>query len=61
MKIAKALQLMRASERIGLREMAKEIGISAPTLSRIENGGTCDIRTLTMLMVWLTSADKKAA
>ena len=36
--------------RIGVREFAKEIGISAATLSRVENDKTLDIETFFKLI-----------
>lgn len=40
-------------KRIGVREFAKQIGISAATLSRIENGKTPDIETFFKLCFWI--------
>ena len=37
------------------KEIAKEVGISASSLSRLMNGKTLDGHSLTKLMVWLTS------
>ena len=37
----------------GLRETAKEIGTSSPTLSRIENGNLPDIDTYMKICKWL--------
>lgn len=37
----------------GLRETAKEIGTSSPTLSRIENGNLPDIDTYIKICKWL--------
>jgi len=36
-----------------LREAAKEIGISAATLSRIERGATPDIETFGKIWAWM--------
>lgn len=42
----------------GLREVSKEIGVSAPTLSRIEQGKVPDVETFIKLCEWLeVSAD----
>lgn len=38
---------------IGLREAAIEIGTSAATLSRIENGKSIDIETFAKVVTWL--------
>jgi len=37
----------------GIREVAKEIGISTATLSRIENGNLPDLETFSRLCRWL--------
>lgn len=39
--------------KLGLRAAAKEIGISAPTLSRIEQGNLPDIETYVKICDWL--------
>jgi transcriptional regulator with XRE-family HTH domain len=46
-------EMLTEKRRIGVREFAKRIGISAPTLSRIENGRTPDINTYLKLCQWL--------
>jgi len=38
---------------MGLRECAEKIGISAPTLNRIEAGKTPDIFTLCSILEWM--------
>lgn len=38
---------------IGLREASKEIGVSAATLSRLENNKTIDIETFAKVIKWL--------
>lgn len=53
MRIATALKLMRATDNVGLREQAKEIGISPATLSRIERGEQADTRSVVKLILWL--------
>ena len=49
------LSLMVKSKRgkLGLRSASKEIGISAPTLSRIEQGNLPDIETYLKICEWL--------
>lgn len=37
---------------IDLRQAAKKTGLSAPTISRIENGGIPDINTFAILCYW---------
>jgi transcriptional regulator with XRE-family HTH domain len=39
--------------RIGVREAAKEAGVSSATLSRAENGRACDVNTFFRLVKWL--------
>jgi len=39
--------------RIGVREFAENIGISAATLSRVENGKMPDIETFFKLCFWM--------
>lgn len=56
MRLAEVLREYRWALRIGVRDMAKEIGISSATLSRIENGNNCDAKSLTKIMVWLFSS-----
>jgi transcriptional regulator with XRE-family HTH domain len=49
--LGKVLRNSRAER--GLREIAKEVGVSFSTLSRIENGKEPDIRTLYKVCKWL--------
>lgn len=52
-KLIKALRTKRLIElNIDVREAAKHIGTSAPTLSRIENGKTPDLLTLASVCYW---------
>lgn len=50
------LRAWRESQRMGIREAAKTIGISHATLSRIENGKPTDGATLWRLMCWLNGS-----
>jgi transcriptional regulator with XRE-family HTH domain len=45
--------LRRARSDRGLRETAREIGISPATLSRVEGGKLPDIETFTKLCTWM--------
>jgi DNA-binding Xre family transcriptional regulator len=38
---------------MGIRETAKSIGISAATLSRVENGNVTDLETFRKICAWL--------
>lgn len=53
--LAKMLQMYRASIRpsVGVREMARRIGTSPATLSRLERGLPCDIGTWLKVQDWL--------
>ncbi len=46
-------QMATEKKRIGVRAFAKQIGISAGTLSRIENGNQPDIETFFKLCFWM--------
>ena len=43
----------RFANRRGVRGVAREIGISAATLNRIERGENCDAVSLTKILAWL--------
>lgn len=60
MRIGKAMKFLRAASGIGVREQAKEIGISAATLSRIERGVSVDVATLVKLLTWMVTDDEEA-
>lgn len=47
-----------ARPRIGLRSLAREIGVSASTLSRIENGAEPDPQSMNAIWGWLTRPDQ---
>lgn len=48
-----AVNLKREMETLSLRDLAEKTGISASTLSRIENGEKPDIDTAITLIEWL--------
>ena len=50
MRIGKAIKVWRTIENYSLRKLAKEIKISAATLSRIENGKEADGATLVKII-----------
>lgn len=53
-KLATAVRTKRLIvENIDIRTAAKQIGISAPTLSRIENEKTPDVITLALVCEWI--------
>jgi transcriptional regulator with XRE-family HTH domain len=43
----------RYAERLTVRDAAKILGTSAPTLSRIEHGEGCDGVTLAKILKWI--------
>jgi transcriptional regulator with XRE-family HTH domain len=45
--------------RIGLREFAKQIGISTSTLSRVENGKQPDIETFFKICYWMKKSSNE--
>jgi DNA-binding XRE family transcriptional regulator len=53
MRLGKVLQDYRYANRMGVRELAKDIGLSPATLSRIENHKPCDGATILKLMGYL--------
>lgn len=58
MRLGKLLRLYRLLEGARTtRQLADEIGIGASTISRIENGKPCDMRSLGKLITWLITDD----
>jgi transcriptional regulator with XRE-family HTH domain len=53
MKLGLALSGYRDSRSLTVRALAKQIGVSHATLSRVERGYACDSGTLAKIMVWL--------
>lgn len=51
--LGRMLVIYRASRDIGVRELSREMGFSAATLSRIERGYAMDWATALKLMQWL--------
>lgn len=52
-RLAQMLYLWRTVNRLSLREASDQIGITHPTLMRIEHGHACDIETWMKLQAWL--------
>src|SRR5690242_1634596 len=50
-RLGRLLQVRRGNR--GIREVADEIGISAPTLSRVERGKLPDLHTFEKICAWL--------
>lgn len=59
MRIGKLLLRHRAAEGLGVREFAKELGISASTLSRIENGEEMTGENLARILYWMLGKETK--
>lgn len=57
MKIGEVLRRWRRASDLGIREAAKELGISHGTLSRIERGENMDGETLAKLLRWLLEGE----
>lgn len=57
MKLGRMLLRYRQSKDLTIRALAKEIGVSFPTLCRIEHGHMADARTLIRILDWLTSPE----
>lgn len=55
MRLGTIIKGWRDSQRLGIRAVAEEIGISHGTLSRIERGEACDGQTLIKVILWLLS------
>ncbi len=45
--------ILKKREQMGVREAAKQIGISAATLSRVENGHLPDLENFRLICQWL--------
>lgn len=59
MRLGGVIADYRWANRVGVRELAKEIGVSHPTLNRFERGENCDAKTLTAIMAWLFAQGEK--
>lgn len=58
MKLGEVIRRWRRNSDVGLREAAREIGVSHGTLSRIERGEDMDAKTLVKVLSWLFSEVK---
>ena len=56
-RIGQLLVLYRATKGCGVRDLAREVGISAATMSRIERGHAMDAETLLKIWTWLNAVD----
>jgi len=46
-------EMAKQKRRIGVRELAKEVGISAATFSRVNNGNPPDLETFFKFCFWM--------
>jgi transcriptional regulator with XRE-family HTH domain len=53
MKLGQVIRRYRVTGEVSLRDMGKDIGISAATLMRLEQGRDPDGATLTKVLIWL--------
>lgn len=59
MKLGEVLRRWRLMAERGLRDVGAEIGVSAATLMRIEQGHVPDGKTLAKLLAWLLSVAER--
>jgi transcriptional regulator with XRE-family HTH domain len=59
MRLGSVLRKYRTMREITVRDLAKEMGISFPTLSRIEHGLPMDATTLMKILNWLMARDEE--
>lgn len=52
MLLGRLIRAWRERQRLGLRAVAKEIGIAPATLGRLETGENVDGDTLTKVLAW---------
>lgn len=55
MRLGKIIKGWRESQRLGVRAVASDIGISHGTLSRVERDENVDGKTLIKILFWLLS------
>jgi transcriptional regulator with XRE-family HTH domain len=58
MRIGTLIRRWRSFEELTICDVAKELGISAPTLSRIENGEERSGETLAAILRWMLPRDE---
>ena len=59
MMLGEVIRKWRAMAERGIRDVAKEIGTTPSTLSRIERGHNPDGETLAMILKWLLSKEDR--
>ncbi len=58
MRVGIIIQKWRTMKERGLRDVAAEIGVSASTLSRLENGKNIEGQALVKILNWLLSKEE---
>ena len=53
MRLSEMLKLYMRVNKISARELARELDMSHATLSRIINGGNCEMRNFAKVFSWL--------
>lgn len=61
MRLGEILRLWRRVSNITIRDLAAEIGVPYPTLSRIERGKEMDGTTLAKILAWLMEPAKETS
>ncbi len=59
-RLGRLMVLYRATHNFGVRDLAKQSGISIATISRIERGHAMDAATLLRLWHWLLLPEEKS-
>jgi transcriptional regulator with XRE-family HTH domain len=57
--LGEMLTLYRAAHGLTVRDLAPRMGISYPTLNRIERGEQCDVPTFLKLVAWMHEAGSR--
>lgn len=52
-RLSELIRIYRAVKGVGVRELAKEIGVTASTLNRVERGYPCESRVLSAILRWM--------
>lgn len=58
--IGELIRVWRVVNDLGARDVAKMLGVSAATVSRIERGETVDAKTMLKLICWLFQTTQPA-
>jgi transcriptional regulator with XRE-family HTH domain len=61
MRLGTVIRKWRLMEDRSVRDVAKEVGVSAATFHRVEQGKPCDSDTLATIFMWLISREQPSA